>query len=41
MKKLLDLLNEMLSDYSKEEQDQLLVTLFETVQQSGESGAND
>lgn len=41
MKKLLDLLNELLSDYSKEEQDELLVALFETVQQGGESGADD
>lgn len=41
MKKLLDLLNELLSDYSKEEQDELLGTLFETVQQGGESGADD
>ena len=41
MKKLLDLLNELLSDYSKDEQDELLVALFEAVQQSGESGADD
>lgn len=41
MKKLLDLLNELLSDYSKEEQDELLVALFEAVQQGGESGADD
>lgn len=41
MKKLLDLLNELLSDYSKEEQDELLVALFETVQQGGECGTND
>ena len=41
MKKLLDLLNEMLADYSKDEQDELLVALFETIQQSGECGTND
>lgn len=41
MKKLLDLLNELLADYSKEEQDQLLVALFETIQKGGECGADD
>lgn len=41
MKKLLDLLNELLADHSKEEQDALLVALFERIQQSGESGADD
>lgn len=41
MKELLELLNELLADYSKEEQDELLVALFEAVQQSGECGADD
>lgn len=41
MKKLLDLLNELLSDYSKEEQDKLLVALFERIQKGGEGCAND
>ena len=40
MKKLLDLLNELLADYSKEEQDKLLVALFERIQKGGESGAD-
>ncbi len=41
MKKLLDLLNELLSDYSKEEQDELLVALFERIQKGGECCADD
>lgn len=41
MKKLLELLNELLADYSKEEQDQLLVALFERIQKGGEGRAND
>lgn len=41
MKKLLDLLNELLSDYSKEEQDELLIALFERIQKGGEGRAKD
>lgn len=41
MNKLLALLNEMLSTYTVAEQNELLIALFEALQQRRESGADN